>query len=67
MIRSNINVRLNLGTRDNGSMIVRSISMRNLWADADIAKIWAVIVPLAPLLAYPVFRTERHTVTAIEP
>ena len=56
---------MNAGTRQDGGMIVRSISLGKVNHNADAEKIMSVVDALAPVLDAPLFRVERREVTSI--
>ena len=68
MIRSSMALRLNVGNREsNGTMIVRSVNLNGILPDSAPEKLWEIVVALAPLLAFPVYRFEQTIVNQFEP
>ena len=65
--RSSVSLKLNAGTREGtGGMIVRSCSLGKVVHNANAGKVMSVVEALAPILEYPLFRTERTEVTILE-
>jgi len=65
-LRSGISLKLNAGSRDNGTMIIKGVSLGAMMRGAEPAKIMDVVGALAPILEFPLYRVERSEISTVE-
>jgi len=66
-LSSSIRVRLNAGTRaGTGTMIVRTVQLGRMVAEAPADKVMSCVGALASILQHPLFRVERHEASILE-